>query len=70
MHIRTYEEFLNLTIKEVNDLVHDAVIKNKVAVASELANWIAKARMEHFNNFINISVDDAKNLYEYARGGK
>lgn len=70
MQIRTYEEFLNLTVKEVNDLIHEAVRKNKVAEGKELAKWLSRVQTEHIMNFVKSNANECKNLYEYARGGK
>ena len=66
--INTYGEFLNLTVKEANDLVHYAMNNNKVAYATELAKWIARVQTEHVLNFIKIDLDEATTLYQYARG--
>ena len=70
MQIKTYEEFLKLTAKEADELVHEAVRKNKVAFATDLARWLAKVQTEHVMNFVEIGAFEAKDLYEYAYGNK
>lgn len=70
MKIKTYEEFLKLTVKEVNDLIHDVVRKNKISEARDFAKWIAKVQTEHIYNSVNFKLENCKNLYEYAYGNK
>ena len=66
--IKTYDEFLNLTVKEANDLVHYAMKNNKIAFANDLAKWLARVQTEHVLNFIEVDIDEAVTLYQYARG--
>ena len=66
--IKTYDEFLNLTVKEANDLVHYAMNNNKIAFANDLAKWLARVQTEHVLNFIEVDIDEATTLYQYAFG--
>lgn len=66
--IKTYDEFLNLTVDEANDLVHDAMRMNKVNYVLDLTKWIARVQTEHVLNFIEVDIDEAVTLYQYARG--
>ena len=68
--IKTYEEFLKMTAKEADDLVHYAMKNNKVDFATDLAKWLAKVQTEHVLNFVETGAFEAKDLYEYAYGNK
>ena len=65
--IKTYDEFLNLTVKEANDLVHEAMRMNKVNYVLDLTKWLARVQTEHVLNFIEVDIDEAVTLYQYAR---
>lgn len=67
---KTYSEFLNLTVKEANEIVHDAMKKQKFARSQELAKWIARIQTEHIFNHINYSLEECETLYKFARGDK
>ena len=66
--IKTYSEFLNLTVKEANDLVHEAMRMNKVNYVLDITKWLARVQTEHVLNFIKVDLDEAITLYQYARG--
>ena len=65
---KTYDDFLNLTVKEANDLVHEAMRMNKVNYVLDLTKWLARVQTEHVLNFIEVDIDEAVTLYQYARG--
>lgn len=68
--IKTYNEFLNLTVDEANDLVHDAMNKQKFARSQELARWIAQIQTEHIFNHVKYKLEDCETLYKFARGDR
>ena len=68
--IKTYEDFLKLTAKEADEIVHEAMRMNKVNYVLDLTKWLAKIQTEHVMNFIEVGAFEAKDLYEYAYGNK
>ena len=66
--IKTYDEFLNLTVKEANDLVQEAVKMNKVNYVLDLTKWLVRVQTEHVLNFIEVDIDESTTLYQYAFG--
>lgn len=68
--IKSYDEFLKLTAKEADELVHEAMRMNKVNYVLDITKWLAKVQTEHVLNFIKVGAFEAKDLEEYARGKK
>lgn len=67
---KTYGEFLNLTVDEANEIVYDAMKKEKVVRSKELAKWIAQIQTEHIFNHVKYNLEECETLYKFARGDK
>ena len=66
--IKTYGEFLNLTVNEANEIVYEAMKAKKTDYSKELAKWIARVQTEHIFNSVKYSLDECETLYKFARG--
>ncbi len=66
--IKTYGEFLNLTVKEANEIVYEAMQAKKTDYSKELAKWIARVQTEHIFNSVKYGLEECETLYKFARG--
>lgn len=66
--IKTYGEFLNLTVDEANEIVYEAMKAKKTEYSKELAKWIARVQTEHIFNSVKYGLEECETLYKFARG--